>query len=72
MGFNEEWADNVKKHLERGDIGEVAHDLQVSQAYVSMVLRGKKHSLSVTQALIRKAEERKNQKENLLNRASVL
>jgi len=62
----------IKKNLQKGDIKEVADNLQFSPDYVSLVLKGERTNMEVLEALIAKSEENKSKRELLITRSNNL
>jgi hypothetical protein len=56
---------SAKKYLQQGDIAAIAKNLNVSKNHVHKVIAGKAPKLEITLAVLRKAEQRKRESEEI-------
>jgi hypothetical protein len=55
----------VKRHFIAGDIAALSRELKVTQSYIHRVISGKAQNREITLAILRKAEERKQEAEEI-------
>ena len=55
----------VKHHFIPGDIAALSRELKTTQSYIHRVISGKANNREITLALLRKAEERKKEAEEI-------
>ena len=72
MIIHDEWKGKVEKYIKRGDLKDIAKELEISNSLVSQVYRGELNRPYVISAIIKKAEERKQQEIDLLKRVESL
>lgn len=62
----------IKKHLKRGDLKEVAEQHNFKYSLVVAVLNGHRRNTKVLDALISKAEKNKEEEQKLIKRTKNL